>query len=308
MKKKEDVIVVKSSESGLLSHLMDSWQIDGLHFVKGALSQQAQACNDIFDGWLEKVDNEERRIFVNDLFEAITANGSKTLSDISNQGINALYDILLSLTQTQKKSKYVFFTLIKSMWNRFIKIDYVQLLKSKVMIVPVILFLIGLIFIAIPQYAQKVIGIVLFSVLLGYSLYNLYFVKKEYENDKTRYQYKFLFYSIIVAIEILCIIWNQILVFSSNVFLGVFLVYRAYVEMKKGLSLRHQHQKSWIFYLLNAFIAGLLGVVALSTSSEILWEYVIIVGSYLMIWGVIDIIKILNDATLVSLKKEDKLI
>lgn len=194
------------------------------------------------------------------------------------------------------------------MWNRFIKIDYVQLLKSKVMIVPVILFLIGLIFIAIPQYAQKVIGIVLFSVLLGYSLYNLYFVKKEYENDKTRYQYKFLFYSIIVAIEILCIIWNQILVFSSNVFLGVFLVYRAYVEMKKGLSLRHQHQKSWIFYLLNAFIAGLLGVVALSTSSEILWEYVIIVGSYLMIWGVIDIIKILNDATLVSLKKEDKLI
>lgn len=219
-----------------------------------------------------------------------------------------MYDILLSLTQTQKKSKYVFFTLIKSMWNRFIKIDYVQLLKSKVMIVPVILFLIGLIFIAIPQYAQKVIGIVLFSVLLGYSLYNLYFVKKEYENDKTRYQYKFLFYSIIVAIEILCIIWNQILVFSSNVFLGIFLVYRAYVEMKKGLSLRHQHQKSWIFYLLNAFIAGLLGVVALSTSSEILWEYVIIVGSYLMIWGVIDIIKILNDATLVSLKKEDKLI
>ncbi|WP_273398711.1 hypothetical protein [Traorella massiliensis] len=78
--------------------------------------------------------------------------------------------------------------------------------------------------------------------------------------------------------------------------------------MKKGLSLRHQHQKSGIFYLLNAFIAGLLGVVALSTSSEILWEYVIIVGSYLMIWGVIDIIKILNDATLVSLKKEDKLI
>lgn len=74
------------------------------------------------------------------------------------------------------------------------------------------------------------------------------------------------------------------------------------------MSLRHQHQKSWIFYLLNAFIAGLLGVVALSTSSEILWEYVIIVGSYLMIWGVIDIIKILNDATLVSLKKEDKLI
>ena len=78
--------------------------------------------------------------------------------------------------------------------------------------------------------------------------------------------------------------------------------------MKKGLSLRHQHQKSWIFYLLNAFITGLLGVVALSTSSEILWEYVIIVGSYLMIWGVIDIIEILNDATLVSLKKEDKLI
>ncbi len=295
--------IVKSSGKGILQHQLSSWQTDCQSLVKGKISSRAKVCNVIFNEWVEDVCMEDRKIFVDDFFDALSINGARTLADLSNQGPNSFEEILNSMIHSQKKSKLVFIKLIKSIFNRIKNIDYFQLFKEKEFLFPFFSFFIGLIFLISPHLAQTIIGTIIFIILLCYSLYQLYHVKKDFNKDKQSSQCKFIFFGAIVIIEIFCIIQNKIIIFSINMILGIILLYRSYREMNKAMIYKYEKKKSWFIIFINSLFACLLGIVSLTSKSNIRVEYVIVAGSYLILNGIVELIKVFDNHALISLRK-----
>ena len=300
----EHMKVVKSSANGILQHDMTTWQVSATGIKKGVLTEQALVCKTIIDEWMSEVELKHRKLFVDDFFKALRVKGARTLTDLANQGTAAFQDILSSMVFSHRTSKWVFFTLLKSAFSRFIHIDYVALFRSKEMLLPMLIFFLGLSFVIIPVLAQKVIGTIVLIGLLSYSICQLYKLKKDYDKNHVMSKFRLCMYSIIILIELFCMIQNRIIVFSTNMILGIFLIYRGYVEIKRSILIRHTRSWKWTFYFINAILLELLGVVALTSTSEVFEGYVVSVGSYLLIWGTIEIIKIVNHTTILALKKQ----
>ena len=300
----ENVIVVKSSASGILQHDIATWQVNVHELEHGVVTDQAVICKSILDEWMNEVELQNRKVFVDDFFKALSVNGAKTLTDLTYQRKSSFQDILSSMAFSHKKSKLVLLSLLKSTYNRFIHINYAKLMRTKEMIVPMLMFFLGLSFVVVPILAQKAIGTLVFIGLLIYSIFRLYKIKKQYDIDKMKVQFKFYFYGCIVIVVIFCIIQNTIIVFSTNMLLGMFLIYRGYIEIKRTILIKHAKKWNWILYFANAILLVLLGIVALTSSSEVFESYVLSVGSYLLIWGIVEIIKVLNNTALVGLKSK----
>ncbi len=100
--------IVKSSQIGLLQHDAFSWIVEKDRFYQLAqLSPESQQINQILDTWLENVETEEKKIFIDHLFDSLEASGATELTGIADKGIIGLQSIFNSIIQTDKVSKKV---------------------------------------------------------------------------------------------------------------------------------------------------------------------------------------------------------
>ena len=67
----EKVKVVKSNAKGILQHDIYSWEIDGKSFVRSKSTKKSDLADETITGWIETASEEERKIFVNSLFEVL---------------------------------------------------------------------------------------------------------------------------------------------------------------------------------------------------------------------------------------------
>ena len=93
-----DYIVVKSNRPGLFSHSALSWQVSYDHFEKAKLTRFSKVFDDGFSKWLDKYDDEKRKVFVREIFNIFYSNNLKTLLDIKLQK-----DLLISLINKSKE-------------------------------------------------------------------------------------------------------------------------------------------------------------------------------------------------------------
>lgn len=68
LKHDNNYTVVKSSKKGLYAHNMANWVIDGDKFVTEELSKNSKLIDQTVINWLKKYDDNERYVFVNELF------------------------------------------------------------------------------------------------------------------------------------------------------------------------------------------------------------------------------------------------
>ena len=79
----ESYTVVKSRLSGLLQHNGFSWEVMGGSFIKlDSISEESKLIDGSLHEWLEQMSVEERESVVDSLYEALSAQGAKTLSDL----------------------------------------------------------------------------------------------------------------------------------------------------------------------------------------------------------------------------------
>ena len=67
----EAVKVVKSNAKSLYQHDIYSWQISGKSFVESKTTKSSDLVDKTITGWLETASKEERKIYINALFEAL---------------------------------------------------------------------------------------------------------------------------------------------------------------------------------------------------------------------------------------------
>lgn len=99
-------IVVKSSEKGINQHYATTWQIERNRFVVTKPSAIGLFIRDSQKGWLSKIDDNSREMFVNTLFSLFEATGMDTFSEMKGNMLKAaerMYSTLKGLSKERQK-------------------------------------------------------------------------------------------------------------------------------------------------------------------------------------------------------------
>jgi hypothetical protein len=101
-----DSRIVYSTAMGFVQHSLDTWGID---HGKLALAQEASPrsrwINETLSRWIGGISQEDRAVFVQELFAALSANGAETLEDIETGGASGFESILASLFKASSVTK-----------------------------------------------------------------------------------------------------------------------------------------------------------------------------------------------------------
>lgn len=290
--------IVKSNADGLLQHDAITWQIEGNHFVEApGLTPKSKIYNEIFDRWIESADMEQRKTFTTDFFDALEAGGAKTMMEVVKGGVNNFESILYAMVGSKKDSKVVVGKLIGSFWEEIKKIEFKELFHRKMLHQGIAAFLIGALFIIVPNIGLSLIGTAFFLWLMFFSVNRIRELLKKKDCWTTEDKVKILFYSIVAILEMLCILFNNIVVISTNFILGFFFAWRAYYQIKNAAILRKKENKFWILPVLEAVIACILALVVLAKSGQGMENYILVAGTYLTIGGMVTIGKAIFEAT-----------
>lgn len=100
-------IIIKSDAKLILQHVAENWQVEGNLFLREpSLSKEAIFVENSITTWLEKIPDGERRKFIDAVFSCAEMAGYQTLTQLSDDGIEALINIKTaadSLTEDDKK-------------------------------------------------------------------------------------------------------------------------------------------------------------------------------------------------------------
>lgn len=101
-----DTRIVRSSASALMQHSLDTWGVDhGKLFLAAEENSRARWINAVLAAWIEGISQEDRVVFVNELFDAFSAEGAQTLEDIGSGGASGFEAILLKLLTASDVTK-----------------------------------------------------------------------------------------------------------------------------------------------------------------------------------------------------------
>lgn len=100
-----DTKIVRSSAGGIMQHSPATWMIE-----YGSLAAAAQndpvsmRVNRLMNDWIESIPQADRPIFISELFDALSADGAKTLEDLD---IDRLQSVLIRLTGVSATTRKV---------------------------------------------------------------------------------------------------------------------------------------------------------------------------------------------------------
>ena len=98
--------VVKSSEGGIMQHSPFSWHIKRNRLVRAEKRTGSSILFDkIADDWINNLDPENKKVFINVLFSAIQTSGATTIGDFTSDPVrvyNALYKTIRELPKSQQ--------------------------------------------------------------------------------------------------------------------------------------------------------------------------------------------------------------
>lgn len=133
-------IIVESSEKAIMQHDPSSWQVMGDHFVE---IEKNSSLSDLFDetltSWINNLDMDKRKTFVDELFSIFEASGEEHFTQIPNCGIKSMGKMIEALNNQSNESSEIKKQLVKiffSNWNEMTveatkNSKLVTLIKSK---------------------------------------------------------------------------------------------------------------------------------------------------------------------------------
>ena len=104
-----DTKIVRSRERGIMQHSVASWLIEyGNLAVTDHTDPGSERINHLMNDWIESVPQKDRPVFVAELFDALSADGTETLEELN---LDRLQSVLLKLTGVSATTRKAFSTL-----------------------------------------------------------------------------------------------------------------------------------------------------------------------------------------------------
>ncbi len=278
-------IIVKSSFSGVMEHDALSWEVEGDSFVTcREHSRECDFYNEVIGRWIESEDMEHRAAFTNDLFSAMEATGAKNLSDMSGQGVDDFLVILLSVTQSDHKTRGVLLRFGQTFVSGIKRANWEVLARQKEVILAFALIILGMFISLYPGRAVEMVMItagVAAAIYLGKRLLDTAFSEGGTVDAK---KIKMVLHMIGMCLLIYLVAERTILLQLSNILIGIVFLLVAYRWLVKAFSYNRLAPKAGgIILAIVAFAAGMLPLVENGLNIE---AYMISVGALFWIYGI----------------------
>lgn len=110
---KEKSITVKSNNKGLYQHDIYSWEIIKDTFVKCSLTDSSEFINQTIKTWLLNTNSENRKVFVDSIFELFFSSNSESFHELSKTWIKDIPLMFNAYKDISKKDRKVITQMIK---------------------------------------------------------------------------------------------------------------------------------------------------------------------------------------------------
>lgn len=290
----DDTHIVKSSGNGLLQHDPFTWGIEYGELIEtDSLAEQAQKLNGLVDRWIENIDPNDRETFINELFGALATDGAKTISDIMEQGLDSLENIIMTLLSGSHTTRKAVASLPEQAMfgNAFSKIKEVGLIKwlrECHIAKDLVLFVIGLFFVLASDHALDITAMVFFVGLTVVEL--ILIIRRLYQAHWKLSMVKERIYLLaaLIGICIAIAVKDQALFMFGSLLYGVSALILAFIQLSKAT----ENHDDIFMCIIRSVETGLLfvfGVVFLIINYDKIYGYSIFVGILLMVDGAVRI-------------------
>ena len=124
---KEKTIILKSTQTGIMQHNLYSWQVLADKFIKDELTYSSEVIDKTITNWLKEISPDQREVFINTLFEILSATNASTLPQISDKWFSSAKTMLKTYKNLDSKSKEI---MIEAL-NALLKIGKSSMKKKK---------------------------------------------------------------------------------------------------------------------------------------------------------------------------------
>lgn len=116
----ESYTVIQSSNVGLLQHDPYSWEVLGRDFIRlEAVDQYSQFIDRTLRSWLDNMNYEQRALFIDTLYNVISAADIRTAADFSMERIKSMRTILKSMSHLDEPTKKLMGETLSALWTIF---------------------------------------------------------------------------------------------------------------------------------------------------------------------------------------------
>ncbi len=292
----EDHYIVKSNTDGIMAHLMESWGIDHGKLLKEDHYQSGSIfLSRVFDEWMEKVPVSQRKKFVDDLFDALAADGSHTMMDIAAKGPAGFENVVVHLIGMEKSSRNILWklpvtALFGGIPERIRNMKLTQLVKSEAGSAIAILAAGILCLIAPDNLLENSVSIILLVAVILEALLTIRRLAAcgwDFQQEKLRV---YICISL-AAIYSMILVKEQALFLIASVFLGAALLMASYASLTRAAENKTRKGIYWrsIFETVMFGISG--GYILVAPGGNIRW-YMISLGVVIVIDGAARLIQI----------------
>ena len=103
-----DTRIVRSSGSGIMEHSLATWQVEYGPLAEAAENDRTStAMMEVLNRWIAGMSQEDRRILTDDIFDALSAGGAVTLSEIADGGPGGFEAVLSRMFRTHEATKKI---------------------------------------------------------------------------------------------------------------------------------------------------------------------------------------------------------
>ncbi len=119
--------VVGSGASGIMQHDALTWQIKGNRFLRSEQSRESRILEKILSDWLLNVDDEGRKLFVEQIFGVLQATGLDTMKEVRSANLADLSEAIQAARKLPKEQQKEFAEVLSQLLKSSEKTFYEQL-------------------------------------------------------------------------------------------------------------------------------------------------------------------------------------
>lgn len=124
--------IVESTQKGIMQHDIYSWQVEATNLIKlPKLTNESQVVNKIVRDWLNNTTPEQRKNFINTLYEIIGKTEAKTITEFSSQWLKNIKKIIETYKTMNEEDRKQMEEMIKLTLNSIITCIKNEILTKK---------------------------------------------------------------------------------------------------------------------------------------------------------------------------------
>lgn len=104
---KEKTTILKSTQTGIMQHDLYSWQVLGDKFIKTEITNSSEFIDKTITKWLSEVNTEQRKIFIDNLFDILQSTKATTIDEMGNNWFLNAKTMVKSYKNLDGKSKEI---------------------------------------------------------------------------------------------------------------------------------------------------------------------------------------------------------